>query len=253
MESQIGDTYLILRGPDGEEVARDDDGGAGLNSRIEDVELPSTGQYTIVATSFWENSQFPYQLSLSSEATGDASPSGNADADLTVAPVQASPGGTVDVTYELVNTGEETRGYVIRSGLRELPEDWEISERADDGGTWQSSDLTWLFQELGSGSSAAPTATIEVPDDAETGTEVEFRASAVTEQGTATATGTIEVRETTLAEAVDQNDDGEIGDLEILDAIEWWQNDEEVPGYGNTVSDLQILELIGMWQDGEEV
>ncbi len=45
------DTYLILLGPDGEEVARDDDGGEGFNSRLS-IQLPADGQYTIVATRF---------------------------------------------------------------------------------------------------------------------------------------------------------------------------------------------------------
>ncbi|MFQ3567423.1 MAG: pre-peptidase C-terminal domain-containing protein [Aggregatilineales bacterium] len=46
------DTYLELIGPNGIEVARDDDSGQNLNARIENFTLPSTGTYTIIARAF---------------------------------------------------------------------------------------------------------------------------------------------------------------------------------------------------------
>lgn len=58
--SESMDTYLILLGPDGLEVARDDDSGGNLDARVV-VSLPSAGPYTLVATTF------------SSETTGDLS------------------------------------------------------------------------------------------------------------------------------------------------------------------------------------
>lgn len=46
------DSYLTLKGPDGDEIARDDDSGGSLNARIGPVNLPEDGSYTIVVSSF---------------------------------------------------------------------------------------------------------------------------------------------------------------------------------------------------------
>ncbi len=49
MESDEFDPYLIVLSDDGLEVASDDDGGEGLNARLE-FRAPATGTYTILAT-----------------------------------------------------------------------------------------------------------------------------------------------------------------------------------------------------------
>ncbi|MEQ8673607.1 MAG: pre-peptidase C-terminal domain-containing protein [Aggregatilineales bacterium] len=46
------DSYLILRDANGNEIITNDDGGDGLNSLIEDFELPFSGEYIIVASTF---------------------------------------------------------------------------------------------------------------------------------------------------------------------------------------------------------
>jgi hypothetical protein len=56
------DSYLTLLGPDGSTLMTDDDGGAGYNSRIGPYLLPSTGQYTIVASNY--NGEGDYRLEL---------------------------------------------------------------------------------------------------------------------------------------------------------------------------------------------
>ena len=58
-----GDTYLFLEGPDGSQIASDDDGGNDFNSRLE-IPLPEDGEYTIVATSYSPEETFLYELSL---------------------------------------------------------------------------------------------------------------------------------------------------------------------------------------------
>ena len=50
MESEELDAYLLVLRDDGTEVASDDDGGTGLNARV-DLRASVTGQYTILATS----------------------------------------------------------------------------------------------------------------------------------------------------------------------------------------------------------
>ncbi|MEO2107166.1 MAG: PPC domain-containing protein, partial [Actinomycetota bacterium] len=56
------DPLLRLIGPDGSEVAQDDDGGEGLNARLEyTIEVPGT--YTVVATAF-ASGYGPYEITL---------------------------------------------------------------------------------------------------------------------------------------------------------------------------------------------
>ncbi len=65
------DTYLQLIGPSGTVIASNDDGGGGTNSRIPPgtgyITLPSTGTYTIEASSFTVNATGAYTLSLMAE------------------------------------------------------------------------------------------------------------------------------------------------------------------------------------------
>ncbi len=51
----------------------------------------------------------------------------------------------------------------------------------------------------------------------------------------------------TVEEAI-AGTDGEIGDLDILNAIDYWSNNEEVPDTGGkTISNQKILDLIDLW------
>jgi hypothetical protein len=63
MTSVLVDPYLLLIDPNGEVIAEDDDGGGGLNARLE-VTLPITGEYRILATSA-AYGEGAYQLSVS--------------------------------------------------------------------------------------------------------------------------------------------------------------------------------------------
>lgn len=58
------DTYLELRGPDGQVLITDDDSGGNLQARISDFRLPRTGTYTIVARSFGRDVGLSYTLRL---------------------------------------------------------------------------------------------------------------------------------------------------------------------------------------------
>jgi len=52
----------------------------------------------------------------------------------------------------------------------------------------------------------------------------------------------------TVTDAIDEDDDGEIGDTEILTAVNYWQDDEPVPGTdGQTIDRQTMLELIDRW------
>ncbi len=77
MSSGAFDTLLFLVGPNGVQIASDDDGGGGTNSRIPATSgfftLPSTGTYTIQASSFSANTSGTYSLSLTSQTPGGCS------------------------------------------------------------------------------------------------------------------------------------------------------------------------------------
>lgn len=61
------DTFLYLQDPDGNLVARNDDGGSGYNSSITTYTLQSSGEYTVLATSYSDSyytTEYTYRLSL---------------------------------------------------------------------------------------------------------------------------------------------------------------------------------------------
>ncbi|MFB6087589.1 MAG: M6 family metalloprotease domain-containing protein [Haloarculaceae archaeon] len=74
-------------------------------------------------------------------------------------------------------------------------------------------------------------------------------------------TGTVLPRHTTtltiaqsIDDAIDDNDDGRIGNFEILRAIELWRDDSVVPGtLDETIGNFEVLELIELWRDGARV
>lgn len=67
------DPYLVLLAPDGTRVASNDDHGSlrDLNARIEEYELRSSGEYTIVATSYDSRATFEYELALERVSRAD--------------------------------------------------------------------------------------------------------------------------------------------------------------------------------------
>ena len=61
----VFDALLFLFGPNGDEVAMDDDGGDGLNARIANIILPEAGAYTIDVLAFPGTGIGEYELLLS--------------------------------------------------------------------------------------------------------------------------------------------------------------------------------------------
>jgi hypothetical protein len=62
-QDALGDPYIVVYGPDGAEVARDDDGGEGLNAFVE-YQSTQTGAYYVEARGFTEDAQGAYAISL---------------------------------------------------------------------------------------------------------------------------------------------------------------------------------------------
>ncbi len=65
--SDAFDAFCILQGPAGNEIARDDDSGDGLNARVS-VALPVSGQYRIIANTYRKNQFGAYRVRLTSGA-----------------------------------------------------------------------------------------------------------------------------------------------------------------------------------------
>lgn len=74
MDSSRFDTYLLLLGPDQSILSADDDGGQGTNSRIQ-VTAPTSGLYTIEATSYEAGVVGDFELTLGLVASEGSSPS----------------------------------------------------------------------------------------------------------------------------------------------------------------------------------
>jgi hypothetical protein len=56
-----------------------------------------------------------------------------------------------------------------------------------------------------------------------------------------------------LAAEIDTDNDNRIGDFEVLQAIEYWRTNQEVPNTNQTITDQEILTLIDMWETETEV
>ncbi|MEM8806396.1 MAG: trypsin-like peptidase domain-containing protein [Cyanobacteria bacterium P01_G01_bin.38] len=65
MSSQQIDPYLILVGPNQEDLGQDDDSAGGVNARLETT-LPANGTYLILANSYAANEEGNYEIQLSS-------------------------------------------------------------------------------------------------------------------------------------------------------------------------------------------
>ncbi|WP_204140408.1 tetratricopeptide repeat protein [Halomicronema sp. CCY15110] len=71
MLSEAFDTYLLLRGPEGQVIAQDDDGYGGTNSLIV-VTLPATGTYRVIANSYTAGATGQYTLTWTPATAADA-------------------------------------------------------------------------------------------------------------------------------------------------------------------------------------
>lgn len=104
------DSYLELRGPDGATLVVNDDGGGGVDSRINNFILPVSGEYTLLAYGFNHASFGSYGLRLS---LGTPVPTP------TPTPTQRPGGGPISI-------GETRSGAINTSGQVDL---WQLSAR----------------------------------------------------------------------------------------------------------------------------
>jgi PGF-CTERM protein len=77
---------------------------------------------------------------------------------------EAQAGSDVTVTFTYENTGDSTQTAVVN--VTSTPDGWEITDRSNDGGQWNSGDQSWLYLSVSPGSSVTPSLTLSVPADA---------------------------------------------------------------------------------------
>lgn len=78
-------------------------------------------------------------------------------------PNSAEPGQDVRVSFSLTNTGETASAYILDISV---PNAWMVTGHLDDGGTWKTSDNSWLWQTVDPGESVSPSVTLQVPSEA---------------------------------------------------------------------------------------
>ena len=158
---------------------------------------------------------------------------------------------TAPVSFTLTNTGENETGFILNVSL---PTNWTIQSRDDAGGTWNDDENKWLWQRIASGENIKPNLTVAVPKT-ENGTYKIPAEALNSDSVVATTNATIRVADNlTIAEAIDDNNDGQISDFEVLEAINYWRTAADVPGTGGkSIGDLKILELIELWRNESDI
>jgi hypothetical protein len=142
-DSPVGDPLVRIHGPDGNEIASDDDGGEGLNSYLE-FTAPSTGNYYVDAGAFVDESTGGYSLAaragdVPADQSTDASLSAEGDyrqgvlgtaGDRDWYRVELAEGQAMRVSLDSVETADALGDpYLVLYG----PDGSEIA-RDDDGG-----------------------------------------------------------------------------------------------------------------------
>jgi hypothetical protein len=148
----LSDPMLVVHGPDGGELASDDDGGGGLNSALE-FTAETAGPHFLEARGFGEGVTGGYALSVRS---GEISNS--ADSDETLAPENArtstiNASGDADWfsvamiegrTYRFNLTGAEGEGALANPKLTIHDSEGAVVASDDDGGAGVNSYLSFI-------------------------------------------------------------------------------------------------------------
>jgi hypothetical protein len=153
-------------------------------------------------------------------ADGDDSEATGPVANLTVAPSTATvrPGGEVDLTYALANTGTED-GNATSVVLEAMPSNWSVSTASDD---WRANSRSWVsLQPVTTGGQYQVTASVTVPDQTSEGQSTVTATGNVAPGISDDATATVNVAEGFSPSRYDTTGDGTVeGDISgVLQAI----------------------------------
>ena len=81
-------------------------------------------------------------------------------------PNSATSGDTISISISLTNTGSSEENYIADISL---PSGWSVDSHSDDGGQWNSGDLSWLWQNIDSQASVTPSISVVIPSDESSG------------------------------------------------------------------------------------
>jgi hypothetical protein len=230
-----------------------DDTGAFLNGSysVSDDETVTytaeeSGTYYVEVYAF-SGAPTDYDIDVSTSGADGEETTTNENLSLN-ANATATASGNIEVAFDLENTGDDSQAVILQAGdgVESLGSGYSISDRSDDGGTWRSSEGSWLFDDLSGGETVSPTATVDVPEGAD-GTRL-MTVSAESDSGTVTTVVEVDLSGIGIAQAADTNDDGELSDTEVLAAIEAWRTDSTIEGTDTYVSDEQIINLVSTWR-----
>jgi Bacterial pre-peptidase C-terminal domain len=139
----LGDPYLAVHGSDGAELVNDDDGGEGLNSRIE-FTAEKAGTYFIEARGFGDDAEGGYVLQVTAgEIGGDAQSADSIEPGGEGRASQINPGGDQDWYSITLVEGRPYRFNLTSDGPTPLADplltlynsDGQSIATDDDGGT----------------------------------------------------------------------------------------------------------------------
>lgn len=133
--SSAFDAYLILRDQNGNEITHDDDGGAGLNSRIIQT-LPYTGQYFVLANTANANEFGDYTLQLQAAQTQPVVTSIQPSVPVTQLPVVMAIGLNQQVQNTLIPGGATWNGKPIQLYTLDCPAGQRF--QMDVNSTWDN-------------------------------------------------------------------------------------------------------------------
>lgn len=95
-------------------------------------------------------------------------------------PNSATSGDTISISISLTNTGSSEENYIADISL---PSGWSLDSHNDDGGQWNSGDQSWLWQNIDSQASVAPSISVAIPSDESSGS-YSVETVAKTDEGT---------------------------------------------------------------------
>ena len=159
------------------------------------------------------------------------------------APNNADAGDKVTVSFSLTNTGDNESAYILN--VDQIPDDWEIVDREDDGGTYKESNTRWAFQTIKPGETKNPSLTFKIPDDEDPGSYTVSAEAKDNEEGVRDTTSeTINVQGDETPTPTDPDDDMTPTDPDDDDETPAVESPSETPDGDDGISTFLIVFVV---------